>query len=40
MQLQTIPDYDEIPITSTVGGSFYVVGEAEGTVSRVEVDSH
>ena len=31
-----IPDYDEIPITSTVGGSFYVMGEAKGTVSRVE----
>jgi len=35
----TIPDYDEIRITSTVGGSFYVVGEVEGTVSRVHVDS-
>ena len=36
----TIPDYDEISITSTVGGTFYVVDEAEGTVSWVEVDSH
>jgi hypothetical protein len=36
----TIPDYDEIPITSTVGGNFYVVGEAEGTVSRVEADRY
>jgi hypothetical protein len=36
----TIPDYDEIPITSTVGGNFYVVGEAEGTASQVEASSY
>lgn len=34
----TIPDYRQITITSTVGGSFYVVDEANGAVRPVEAE--